>query len=106
MTFCSSGSWVDCLLATGQTDGDSPRRLNQMCSFEGGRLRTIRVPTLLAVLHIDVQDGVPGALETAPVQLGAARVWVAPDLPALTGMGELRDGLDLSGQRRVWSDAS
>lgn len=42
-------------------------------------------------LHLKVLDGVLSAVEVALLQLGASKIWIAPDLPALTVMADLPD---------------
>lgn len=54
--------------------------------------------TLPPGLQVGVLDGVLSAVEVALINLGAAKVWIDPDRPALSVMADLPE--HLPGARR------
>jgi hypothetical protein len=63
-------------------------------SSPGGSVQIVHVLTVVPTLPVVMLDDMLTSLEKALVEMGATRIWIDPERPALAIMAELPDVLE------------
>ena len=91
---CRSLPRVSLVPGSGKRSGTGQQRPDRVRSSPGGSVQIVHVLTVVPTLPVVMLDDMLTSLEKALVEMGATRIWIDPERPALAIMAELPDVLE------------